>query len=117
MTISARLPSAILFCAFRRVKQRAKKAHAHPPVNKRTSKACACLSGQDDPGNAEGLKTGQPLRIEGVVELGCSLRPLPPGNCRPRKVAGDAAVFKPVGNGAPFCGCAKTLGISPGPSM
>ncbi len=83
-------------------------------VRKRTGKAVLCLRRQNDPGDAEGLQPGLPLGIGGAVELLRGLRPTPPGRCRLGEVAGDAAVFKPVGHGASFRRRAKALRIFSG---
>src|SRR6202167_3287060 len=102
----------LLFCAFCAVKQSlAELADADTRVIEWTRKAGVCLRRQHDPGDAEGPKPRQSLLIGSAVELLGGLRPLPPGNCRLTKVAGDAAVFEIIGDCASLRGCAKALRI------
>src|SRR5277367_433043 len=90
----------VLFCAIG-VRNRY-PAHTHPRVNKWTREARACLRRQDDPCDAKGLEPGQTLLIRGAIEMLGGVRALPPGNGGLGKVAGDAAVFIPIGDCASF---------------
>src|ERR1700722_17254145 len=89
-------------------------ADAHPRVNKWTREARAGLCRQNNPGDSKWFEPSKALLIRGAIEMLGSIGALPPGNSGLRKVAGDAAVFVPIGDRASFRAGPKALCILSG---
>src|SRR5271156_5531873 len=91
----------------------AQPANLHSCVGKGTWEARFRLDRQHDPGGAERLKPGQPLRVACLVELLRGRRALPPQSSCFRKIAGDSPVFEPIGDRASLRGRTEPLSIFP----